>query len=148
MSRPLPLQASLSLWRARALRYAGLYVLLSVALLGLRYAGQHAYPQLRDLRSSVAELQAQRDQLELQVQTLTTGPRVLTWATDQGMVPYAQTKKTSAEILPLPALSPRLASPELTPPSLTTDLAPNAPPPAAPLTTDSDSRLEVNIRWK
>ena len=130
MSRPLPLQASLSLWRSRALRYAGLYVLLSVALLGLRYAGQHAYPQLRDLRLSVAELQAQRDQLELQVQTLTTGPRVLTWATDQGMVPYAQTKKTSAEILPLP-----------TP-------APNAPPSAVPPTPDSDSRLEVNIRWK
>ena len=122
MSPPLPLQASLSLWRARALRYAALYVVLAGALLGLRYATQHTYPQLRELRKSVATLQAQRDELELQVQTLTTGPRVLEWASQQGMRPYAQMPKTTADIAPLPA------------------------PPAAP--TPAPARLEVNVQWK
>ena len=121
MSRPLPLQASLALWRARALRYTSLYVLLAAALLGLRYATRHTYPQLRELRASVLSLQTQRDQLEIEVQTLTTGPRLLAWATSHDMLPYAQASKTSAEIAPLPAL-------------------PTMPP--------EDSRFEVKIKWK
>ncbi|WP_161882712.1 hypothetical protein [Deinococcus alpinitundrae] len=104
MSRPLPLQASLSVWRARALRYTSFYVLLAAALLGLRYATRETYPHLRELKASVLELQNERDHLELEVQTLTTGPRVLEWAAAQGMVPYAQATKTSAEISVLPDL--------------------------------------------
>ena len=122
MSKPLPLQASLSVWRARALRYALLYVVLAGALLALRYATQQTYPHLRELRTSVAALQSQRDDLELQVQTLTTGPRVLEWANAQGMRPYAQMPKTTADIAPLPA--------------------PPASLPPAP------AHLEVHVQWK
>ena len=104
MSRPLPLQASLSVWRARALRYTSFYVLLAAALLGLRYTTRETYPHLRELKASVLELQNQRDHLELEVQALTTGPRVLEWAAAQGMVPYAQAPKISADIPVLPAL--------------------------------------------
>lgn len=103
MSHPLPLQASLAVWRARAMRYTSLYVLLAAALLGLRYATRHTYPNLRELRASVQSLQTQRDQLELEVQTLTTGPRVLDWATSHDMLPYAQASKTVGDIAPLPA---------------------------------------------
>ena len=103
MSRPLPLQASLSVWRARALRYTSFYVLLAAALLGLRYTTRETYPHLRELKASVLELQNERDHLELEVQTLTTGPRVLEWAAAQGMVPYAQATKTSADLTALPA---------------------------------------------
>ncbi|GAA4016533.1 hypothetical protein GCM10022631_31150 [Deinococcus rubellus] len=120
MSRPLPLQASLSVWRARALRYTSVYVLLAAALLGLRYATRETYPHLRELRINVLELQNQRDHLELEVQTLTTGPRVLEWAAAQGMVPYAQAPKTSADIPALPALP--------------------APPP-------EDTSFQVSTRW-
>ncbi|AZI41908.1 hypothetical protein EHF33_03380 [Deinococcus psychrotolerans] len=104
MSSPLPLQASLAVWRARALRYTSLYVLLAAALLGIRYATRETYPQLRDLRASILTLQTQRDHLELEVQTLTTGPRLLDWANARGMVPYAQAKKISSDIAALPAL--------------------------------------------
>ncbi|WP_146202771.1 hypothetical protein [Deinococcus irradiatisoli] len=121
MSHPLPLQASLVVWRARALRYTSLYVLLAAALLGLRYATRQTYPHLRELRASVQDLQTQRDHLELEVQTLTTGPRVLEWATSHDMLPYAQASKTAGDIAPLPA-----------PPAL----APEAGP------------FEVHVRWK
>lgn len=106
MSSPLPLQASLAVWRARALRYTSLYVLLAAALLGVRYVTRATYPQLRELRANVLTLQTQRDHLELEVQTLTTGPRLLDWANTHGMVPYAQAKKTSADIAALPAPAP------------------------------------------
>ncbi|AWN23416.1 hypothetical protein DKM44_09400 [Deinococcus irradiatisoli] len=117
----MPLQASLVVWRARALRYTSLYVLLAAALLGLRYATRQTYPHLRELRASVQDLQTQRDHLELEVQTLTTGPRVLEWATSHDMLPYAQASKTAGDIAPLPA-----------PPAL----APEAGP------------FEVHVRWK
>ncbi len=106
MSQPLPLQASLIQWRSRALRYTSLYVLLAAALLGLRYATRATYPHLRELRSNVATLQSQRDALEIEVQTLTTGPRLLEWASANGMLPYAQASKTSADIAPLPPPPP------------------------------------------
>ncbi|WP_293912207.1 hypothetical protein [Deinococcus sp.] len=105
MSQPLPLQASAAVWRSRALRYTTLYVVLVAVLLGLRYATRYTYRDLRELRVSVADLQLKHDQLELEVQTLTTGPRILAWATAQGMVPYAQASKTTTEIQALPPVS-------------------------------------------
>lgn len=121
MSQPLPLQASLTVWRARALRYTSLYVLLVAALLGLRYATRGTYPQLRDLRTNVLKLQNERDHLELEVQTLTTGQHLLDWAAERGMVPYAQAQKTTAQIAPLPAL---------------------------PLLPTDDHRFQLRTRWK
>ncbi len=92
-----------AIWRARAVRYATLYLLLTVAVLVLRYTTQGTYPQLRELRQEVIALQTQRDSLELQVQQLTTGPRVLDWAKANGMVPYAQARKQSQDFPALPA---------------------------------------------
>lgn len=98
-----PQRAMGELWQARAMRYMGIYLLLSVAVLGLRYATRDTYPQLRELRREVSELQTQRDTLELEVQQLTTGPRILNWAKQSGMIPYAQARKQSQGFQPLPA---------------------------------------------
>jgi hypothetical protein len=127
VSQPLPLQASAARWQSRAVRYTALYVVLVCLLLGLRYATRDTYPQLRELRQSVAELQLKRDHLEIEVQTLTTGPRVLAWATAQGMVPYAQARKSSAEIAALPSL----------PGQPLPNTAPTAPAPISPAPSDA-----------
>ena len=175
MSQPLPLQASAAVWRSRALRYTALYVVLVAVLLGLRYTTRYTYRDLRELRISVAELQFERDHLELEVQTLTTGPRVLAWATAEGMVPYAQASKTTTEIQALPPVSgysvpgysvpgnsapldtaPTNAAPEpLTPSSAApAEQTSGTDPPSSPDFTSSSApaptrpRLEVTTEWK
>jgi hypothetical protein len=106
------------LWRARALRYVLIYLLMASALVTLRYQTHEVYTNLRDnLRPTRTELQRQRSELSLRVQTLTSEQRVRAWALGSGMVPYAQAAKQTQVFgptlipttLPAPASLPTLA---------------------------------------
>ncbi|MFC4454926.1 cell division protein FtsL [Deinococcus sonorensis] len=117
-------QLSASTWRARALRYILIYLLLACALVTLRFQTRDTYQQLRDIRQERTDLQRQRDELSVEVQGLTSEQRVRDWALANGMQTYAQAPK-SVQVLPsvpLPA-----------------DLPPPPPHPAP---------LEVTTRWK
>lgn len=84
-------------WRARALRYVLIYLLMGSALVTLRYQTREVYPQLSALRDARTELQRQQKELSLSVQSLTREQRVRDWALAHGMMPYAQaTKQTQA----------------------------------------------------
>ena len=86
-----------ALWRARALRYVLIYLLMGSALVTLRYQTREVYPQLSALRDTRTELQRQQKELSLSVQSLTGEQRVRDWALAHGMMPYAQaTKQTQA----------------------------------------------------
>lgn len=86
-----------ALWRARALRYVLIYLLMGSALVTLRYQTREVYPQLSALRDTRTELQRQQKELSLKVQSLTGEQRVRDWALAHGMMPYAQaTKQTQA----------------------------------------------------
>ncbi|GGQ93405.1 hypothetical protein [Deinococcus ruber] len=100
-----------ALWRARALRYMLIYLLLACVLVTLRYQTQHIYPDVRALRAERSALQQQRDELSLVVQTLTSEQRVREWAIQNGMVPYAQAPKqtqafSAAPRIPAVSLQP------------------------------------------
>jgi len=113
-----------ALWRARALRYVMIYVLMACVLVVLRYQTQAIYPHLRDLRATRTELQRQQNELSLTVQTLTSEQRIRAWAIADGMVPYAQASKERQKLPPA--------------------LAPVPPPPATPL----PATLTVRTVWK
>ena len=100
-----------ALWRARALRYTLLYLLLSGALVGLRYQARDVYPALRTLRDHKAGLQQQRSMLELDVERQFSGARVRDWALSQGMLPFSQTNKQTATFQALPP-GPALPAPQ------------------------------------
>lgn len=89
-----------ALWRARALRYVLIYLLMGCVLVTLRYQTRAVYPELRDLRATRTELQRQQNELSLTVQTLTSEQRVRTWALSSGMVPYAQASKQTQTFAP------------------------------------------------
>ena len=82
-----------ALWRARALRYVLIYLLMGSALVTLRYQTREVYPQLSGLRVTRTELQRQQKELSLTVQSLTGEQRVRDWAIANGMMPYAQATK-------------------------------------------------------
>lgn len=82
-----------ALWRARALRYVLIYLLLACVLVTLRYQGREVYPNLRQLSATRTELQREQEELSLRVQTLTSEQRIRAWALENGMVPYAQAGK-------------------------------------------------------
>lgn len=82
-----------AVWRARALRYVLIYLLLACVLVTLRYQTREIYPNLRRLNDTRTELQRQQSELSLTVQTLTSEQRVRIWALANGMVPYAQANK-------------------------------------------------------
>ena len=82
-----------ALWRARALRYVLIYLLIGSALVTLRYQTREVYPQLSALRTTRTELQRQQKELSLTVQSLTGEQRVRDWAIANGMMPYAQATK-------------------------------------------------------
>lgn len=101
-----------ALWRARALRYVLIYLLMGCALVTVRYQTREVYAHLRDtLRPTRTELQRVRSELSLRVQTLTSEQRVRAWALSSGMVPYAQaTKQTQAFPAPAVASAPAVSS--------------------------------------
>lgn len=82
-----------ALWRARALRYVLIYLLMACVLVTLRYQTREVYPNLRKLNDTRTELQREQSELSLTVQSLTSEQRVRLWALANGMVPYAQARK-------------------------------------------------------
>lgn len=109
-----------ALWRARALRYTLLYLLLAGALVGLRYQGRDVYPELRAQRDQKAALQQRRSMLELDIERASSAARVRAWALSQGMLPFSQARKQTAAFTALPS------------------------PPALP----PSQSLKVNTAWK
>jgi|GEM_PF-1323555 len=89
-----------ALWRARALRYVLIYLLLACVLVTLRYQGREVYPNLRQLSATRTELQREQEELSLRVQTLTSEQRIRAWALENGMVPYAQAGKQTQVLGP------------------------------------------------
>ncbi|PYE54896.1 hypothetical protein [Deinococcus yavapaiensis] len=103
-------------WRARALRYTLIYVVLAVALMGLRFTTRDIRPALLTLRDERATLQAQKRDLQVALQTSTSAARVRNWALDNGMIDFARAKKETAsfEALPPPPALPEHRALEVT----------------------------------
>ncbi len=110
------------MWRARALRYTLIFVLLAAALVALRYQTREVRPQLRELTRQRVLLQQQKAALELAAQRVTSPSRVRDWALVGGMKPFSQAAKNGASFA---------ESPE---------------PPALPAPTTP--RVEVRTTWK
>ena len=107
---PAQVEEVQALWRARALRYVLIYLLMGSALVTLRYQTREVYPQLSALRTTRTELQRQQKELSLTVQSLTGEQRVRDWALAHGMMPYAQATKQTQVFGPSVALlDPALA---------------------------------------
>lgn len=111
---------SVSTWQARAIRYVGIYLLLTLTLVGARLWTQDVRPELRAAQAREAALTTERDELELRVQTLSTPQRVREWAFENGMRRFAEVPKTTAALSGV-----------------------SAPPPA-----DAQTTLEVSTEWK
>jgi len=108
------------LWRARALRYTLIYLLLACVLVGLRYQTRDVRPDLLALREQRETLAQKKLALQLEVQGRTSSARIRDWAIANGMVPFTRSAKETASFAALPA--------------------PATIPPARP--------LEVTTRWK
>lgn len=132
----LTMDTSAATWRGRAMRYVLIYVVLALVLVGVRYATQDVRANLLKVGDREKVLITQRDNLEVQLQMLTTPQRIREWAFAQGMRRFAEAPKVTAAIpaLPLPANLP------LSPPD-----ASNSGPSLAPV---PQSRLEVRTQWK
>lgn len=93
-------------WRARALRYTLIYLLLGVALVGLRFQTRDIRPDLLTLNERRDLLTQKKEFLELEVQHLTSGARVREWALARGMTPFSLARsRESAPFSALPAPS-------------------------------------------
>ena len=122
------------LWRARALRYVLIYLLMGSALVTLRYQTREVYPQLHTLRVTRTELQRQQKELSVSVQTLTGEQRVREWAIANGMVPYAQaSKQTQAFGPPVAPPMPDVSQSSVSQSSVSQSPASQSPP-MTPLT--------------
>lgn len=117
------LDTSAVTWRGRALRYLLIYLLLLLALVTARYLTRDVRTDLRAAGARESLLSSQRDQLTLEVQSLSNVQRVRDWAFANGMHRFAEASKTS-QALPVARLTPV--------------------PAARPLS----SRVEVKIQWK
>ncbi|AFZ68756.1 hypothetical protein [Deinococcus peraridilitoris] len=109
-----------NLWRARALRYTLIYLLLGGVLVGLRFQTRTLRPELLEVRGQLTMLTQQKQALQLEIQARTSSARVREWALANEMVPFSRARKSSAQFEPLP------------------DVAPPAP----------HRPLEVQTRWK
>lgn len=115
-----PLDLNAATWRARAMRYVGIYLLLALALVAARFVTQDVRPTLRAAQEREAALTTQRDELELRVQALGNPQRIRDWAFQNGMRRFAEAPKTTQDLTAVP------------------------PPPPAPTHTP----LEVTTQWK
>ena len=115
MSSPR-LDLSAGTWRARAVRYVGLYLVLALTLVAARFLTQDVRPHLRDVQTREAALTTERDDLELRVQALGNPQRVRAWAAGHGMRRFAEAPKTTAILtgVPAPAALPPQATLEVT----------------------------------
>ncbi|WP_045233528.1 hypothetical protein [Deinococcus pimensis] len=110
------LPASHDVWRARALRYTLIYLLLALVLVGLRFGARDIRPELLDLREERTILTRDKQALELDVQAATSTARVREWALANGMTPFSRASKATAafEVLPAPPAPPAARSLEVT----------------------------------
>lgn len=90
-------------WRARAIRYVVIYLLLALTLVVARFLTQDVRPTLRAAQGREVVLTTRRDELELRVQALGNPQRVSDWALQNGMRRFAGAPKTSAVITGVPA---------------------------------------------
>ncbi|SMB92220.1 hypothetical protein [Deinococcus hopiensis] len=111
---------SLATWQSRAIRYMVIYLLLALALVASRYLTQDIRPSLRAAQDREAKLITARDELEVEVQRLSSPQRVRDWASQNGLRSFAEAPKTKQSITGV------------------------TPPPPAPVRTT----LEVNTEWK
>lgn len=125
----LKMDTNAATWRGRAMRYVLIYLLLTLVLVGMRYATQNVRVELRAAAAREEELIVVRDELEVRVQALTTPQRIREWAFSQGMRRFAETPKVRAD-MPVFVLPARL----------------NAPGSAA--ASAPQTRLEVRTQWR
>ncbi|TDE87566.1 MULTISPECIES: hypothetical protein [Deinococcus] len=100
------LDLSVATWRARAIRYVVIYLLLALALVGARFLTQGVRPALRAAQEREAVLTTQRDELELRVQALGNPQRIRDWALQNGMRRFAEAPKTTQDLSSIPAPAP------------------------------------------
>ncbi|WP_043802084.1 hypothetical protein [Deinococcus gobiensis] len=108
-------------WQRRTLRYLAIYLALALLLVGARYLSQDVRPDLRAAQQREEELIAMRDDLTVRVQAATTPQKVQTWATENGMQRFAESRKAVRDL----------------------GAAAVTPPPA-----DTARDLEVKTQWK
>lgn len=82
-------------WRGRALRYLLIYLVLLVALVAVRYVTRDVRVTLLAANREEATLSAQRDELALEVESLSNVQRVRDWAFANGMQRFAEATKTA-----------------------------------------------------
>ncbi|WP_034383264.1 hypothetical protein [Deinococcus sp. YIM 77859] len=97
---------SIATWRARAIRYVSIYLVLALTLVGARFFTQDVRPTLRAAQDREAALLNERDELELRVQALTNPQRIRDWALHNGMRRFAEAPKTTQDITGVPAPAP------------------------------------------
>ncbi|GAA5531799.1 hypothetical protein E5F05_11940 [Deinococcus metallilatus] len=97
---------SAATWRARAIRYLVIYLLLALMLVGARLLTQDVRPSLRAAQDREAALTTERDELELRVQALSNPQHIRDWALQNGMRRFAETPKTTQDLSGLPAPAP------------------------------------------
>ena len=103
IGRPLAwptLDTSPATWRGRALRYLVIYLLLLLALVAVRYMNRDVRPTLRAAGEQERLLLTQREELALEVQSLSNVQRIREWAFKSGMHRFAEADKTSQTIEP------------------------------------------------
>ncbi|EYB68372.1 hypothetical protein DEIPH_ctg025orf0258 [Deinococcus phoenicis] len=100
---------SAATWRARAIRYVAIYLVLALMLVGARLLTQDVRPTLRTAQDREVALTTQRDELELRVQALGNPQRVRDWAFQNGMRRFAEAPKTTQDLTGVPAPAPAAA---------------------------------------
>lgn len=90
-------------WRARALRYTLIYLLLGLVLSGLRFGARDIRPELLELRDQRATLTRDKQALELDLQTATSTARIREWAMTNDMIPFSRARTSTGTFEPLPA---------------------------------------------
>lgn len=101
-------------WQRRTLRYLAIYLALALLLVGARYLSQDVRPDLRAAQLREEDLIRQRDDLTVRVQAATTPQKVQTWALENGMQRFAESRKAVHDLgTPAAALPPADLAPIL-----------------------------------
>lgn len=101
-------------WQRRTLRYLAIYLALALLLVGARYLTQDVRTDLRAAQNREELLIEQRDDLTVRVQAATTPQKVQTWALENGMQRFAESRKAVRDLgTPAAALPPADTAPVL-----------------------------------
>jgi hypothetical protein len=93
-------------WQRRTLRYLAIYLALALLLVGARYLSQDVRPDLRAAQLREEELIKERDDLTVRVQAATTPQKVQSWALDNGMQRFAESRKAVRDLGAAAAVPP------------------------------------------